>query len=107
MTPHHMQLAGELISRIDRHFCFKDRHRGYTLRKPGSRAFGYVRFNVRGKSAGKYMVYAYSPFDDPRVMFQNETEATTNHGWWCVVNPDDEDTIRYVISVLESSYDHK
>ena len=53
------------------------------------------------------MVYAYSPFDDPRGMFENETEATTNHGWWCVVNPDDEDTIRYVISVLESSYDRK
>ena len=105
--PHHMRRAKELISRIDRHFCLKDWHRGYTLRKPGSQAFGYVRFNVRGERAGKYMVYAYSPFDDPRNMFKNETVATSHHSWRCVVRPDDENTIRHVISVLESSYDQK
>ena len=97
--PHHMQLAKELISRIDRDFCLKDRHRGYTLRKPGSQAFGYVRFNVRGERASKYMVYAYCPFDDPWEMFENETETISHHGWRCVVNPDDENTIRYVVSV--------
>lgn len=41
-------------------------------------------------------------------MFENDTTGGQGRrGWTCVVDPDDKEAIRYVIAVLESSYDQK
>ena len=85
-----------------------DRANGYDLEKPGATRIGYIRFNVGGETPGKYRIYVYEPFNDPRGMFDNESTGNgRGRGWTCVAGPGDEDAIRYVISVLESSYDQK
>ena len=107
--PYHLQRAMELADRINREIGLvkNDRHRGYHLQKPGATHIGFVRFNIARESAGKYTVYAYWKFDDPQKKFENQTKGKPNQAWFCVVSPDDEDLIRYVITVLESSYDYK
>ena len=102
-----LELAKDLIGRIERRVCLKERDNGYNVKKPGAQLVGFVRFNMARSNAGKYMVYAYQPFCDPRGMFENCTNGKPSQSWKCVVNPNDEDTIRYVIAVLESSYDMK
>ena len=107
-NPHHqLQQAEGFARRIDRQICLRERHNGYALVKPGTKHFGFVRFNVRGTGAGRYIAYAYCPFSDPVGRFQNTTKGKPNQAWWCVANPDYQEAIGYVITVLESSYDQK
>ena len=96
----------EFIGRIARDIELVSRQNGYDLQKPGSTRIGFVRFNIGGKDRGNYRVYVYEPFSDPRGMFENN-HASPARGWTCVVDPGDESDVRYVVSVLESSYDQK
>ena len=82
------------------------RHSGYDLQKPGSTRIGHVRYNIGGQDRDRYRIYAYEPFSDPRHRFANNS-ANSRRGWNCLVNPDNDDDMGYVISVLESSYDQK
>ena len=105
---HQQQRALELIDRIDRNINPVDRHGGYDLAKPGSTRIGYVRFNIGGRDAGNYRVYTYEPFSDPRGRFRNDSGGGQGRrGWTCLVGPNNEEDIRYVVNVLESSYDQK
>ena len=51
-------------------------------------------------------MYAYEPFSDPRGRFDND-HTNPARGWTCVVDRSNDSDIRYVVSVLESSYDQK
>ncbi len=105
-TTSQQQRALEFIELIDRDVSPVDRHKGYDLEKPGRKPrVGFVRFNVRGPDRDKYRVYVYQPFFDPRGKFVND--RSTSRGWTCVVHPDDVEGMRYVVSVLESSYDQR
>lgn len=100
--------ALKLIDRIDRNVDLTDRHGGYDLGKPASTRIGHVRFNIGGRDAGNYRVYAYEPFSDPRGRFHNDSGGGKGRrGWTCLVGPRDEEDIRYIVEVLESSYDQK
>ena len=105
MTSDQQHLARDLIARVGRCVHLKERHGGYEVCMPGSRQIGHVRFNIGGRDKGRYSVYAYHPFSDPRGRFQNRTRDRSNRGWRCVVDPGNEEDVRYVIGVLESSYD--
>ena len=105
--PSQLQLAHKFANLINRDICLKEHHRGYSLVKPEGPHIGFVRFNVKGKNACRYTVYVYGAFDDSQGFFVNETKGTRSRGWLCTVNPDDGDAKRYVIAVLESSYDRK
>ena len=107
--PNHLRRAQQFAHRINRRISLRENHndRGYYLTKPGVQDIGFVRFNTHGRNAGKYSVYAFFPFDDPRGLFQNNTKDKPNSAWWCTVNPNDEATTKYVVAVLESSYDQK
>ena len=65
--PYHLQRAKEFAHRVNREIVLveNDHHRGYFLEKPGATRIGFVRFNIGGKSPGKYIVYADWKFDDP------------------------------------------
>ena len=105
---HQQQRALELIDRINRDINLVDRHGGYDLAKPGSTRIGHVRFNIGGRDAGNYRVYAYEPFSDPRGLFDNDSGGGQGRrGWTCLAGPGNEEDIRYVVDVLESSYDQK
>ena len=92
---------------IDREVTPVPRQGGFDLERLGRKPrVGYVRANVGGDDRGRYRVYVYEPFDDPRGMFENFSEGHPR-GWTCVVDPNDEDDVRYVVSVLESSYDQR
>ena len=106
MDPAREQRTMDFISRIARDIELEPRHDGYDMQKPGSTRIGFVRFNIGGKDRGKYRMYAYDPFFDPGGRFENN-HANLARGWTCVVDPSDESDMRYVISVLESSYDQK
>jgi YgiT-type zinc finger domain-containing protein len=106
MGPVREQRTMDFISRIARDIEPEPRQNGYDLQKPGSTRIGFVRFNIGGKDRGKYRVYAYEPFADPQGRFEND-HASPRRGWTCVVDPSDESKIRYVVAVLESSYDQK
>ncbi len=107
ITPQ-QQRALEFISLVGRDVRPIVRHRGYDMEKPGGvRRVGFVRFNIGGTDRGKYRVYVYEPFSDPRGMFVDNMKAGRGMGWTCVVHPDDVEGMEYVISVLESSYDQK
>ena len=106
MDPSQDRLARGFIGRIARDVELVERARGYDLQKPGSTRIGHVRYNVGGRDRGRYRVYAYEPFADPRQRFANNS-ANSRRGWTCLVNPDNDDDIGYIISVLESSYDQK
>lgn len=107
MTDDQQQRAQCLIAGIGRCVQLKERGGGYEVWRPDSHRIGHVRFNVKGKDQGKYSVYAYCPFSDPREKFQNNHGNQRNDGWRCVVDPGNEEDLRYVIRVLESSYDMK
>ena len=107
MTSDQQQLAERLITRIGHRVQMEERGGGYEVWIPGFRRIGHVRFNVKGKDRGKYSVYAYYPFSDPREKFRNNHGNQRNDGWRYVVDPGNEDDLRYVIRVLESSYDMK
>ena len=107
MTDDQQQLAESLIARIGRCVQMEERGGGYEVWIPDFRRIGHVRFNVKGKDQGKYSVYAYYPFSDPREKFQNNHGNQRNDGWRCVVGPGNEEDLRYAIRVLESSYDMK
>ncbi len=81
--------------------------RGFQLERPDKSRFGFVRFNIAGKNPGMYRVYAYWPFNDPHKLFENRYRDNRPQGWTCVVDPDDEDKVRHVIRVLESSHDQR
>ena len=98
--------AKAFIRRIDRKIDMVERHNGYDLKKSGSTRVGYVRYNIGGQNRGLYQVYVYGDFSDPQQRFVNE-QASGNRGSHCLVNPDDENAMRYAVSVLESSYDQK
>ena len=106
MNPVQDERAREFADRINRRTSLVERQNGYDLEKPGSTRIGYVRFNIRGNDSGRYRLYAYEPFNDPRGRFEND-HASPRRGWTCVVDPVDEADLRYVISVMESSYDQK
>ena len=106
MPPIQEQRTLEFVNRVSRSIELVPRQNGYDLQKPGSTRIGYVRFNIGGKDKGRYRVYAYEPFSDPRRRFDND-HANPARGWTCVVDPSNDSDIRYVISVLESSYDQK
>ena len=38
----------KFAQKIGRPVEFKDRHNGYQLRVPGGKAFGFIRYNVKG-----------------------------------------------------------
>ena len=107
MTSDQQQLAREPTGRIARCIRLKERGGGYEVWVPGFRRIGHIRFNIKGKDRGRYSVYAYHPFSDPRGKFQNKTGSQSNQGWRCAVDPGNEEDLRYVIRVLESSYDMK
>ena len=60
MTRDQEQMAQEFIRRIGREVSPKQLGAGYSLRRvDGTRyRFGFIRYNVRGSNAGKYMVQA-------------------------------------------------
>ena len=100
--------ATQLIDRIARNLHLVDRQGGYDLEKPGSTRIGHVRFNIRGQNPGSYRVYVYEPFSDPRGRFHSYTASGGGRrGWTCLVDPGDESALRYVVTVLESSYEQK
>ena len=66
MTSDQQHLARDLIARVGRCVHLKERHGGYEVCMPGSRQIGHVRFNIGGRDKGRYSVYAYHPFSDPR-----------------------------------------
>lgn len=108
LTGHALQLqrAQELISRIDRDIGRKEVKRGYDLAKPDLTRIGHVSFNIGGPNPGKYRVYVYQEFSDPRGLFYNNSGGgQARRGWTCLVDPENEDEIQYVVEVLESSYD--
>ena len=94
----------EIISRIGRPVEreWKSKPRGYSLRKPGGPQFGFVRFNISRQHVGKYTVYAYRPFSDPKQLLV-DTKAGREGRFF--VDPSDGDAVRYAISVLESAWD--
>ena len=97
----------DFIGLIDREMTPVPLAGGFDLERLGhSPRVGYVRSNVDGDDRGRYRVYAYEPFDDPRGRFENFSGGDPR-GWTCVVDPNDEDDVRYVVSVLESSYDQR
>ena len=97
----------DFIRLIDREVTPVPRHGGFDLERRGHKPrIGYVRFNVGGDDRGTYRVYAYEPFGDPQGRFENHSEGNPR-GWTCVVHPNDVDDVRYVVSVLESSYDQR
>ena len=104
MTRDQEQMTQEFIRRIGREVSPKQLGAGDSLRRAdGTRyRFGFIRYNVRGSNAGKYMVQAIGyGRDDPRGKFQgHDTWA-----WWYVA-PSDEDGVRYAVQILESCYDH-
>ena len=101
-----LERAMEFIDLIARDLTFVMRHGGYDLGKPGSIRIGFVRFNIGGKDKGYYRAYAYSPFSDPQSRFVSDSASPTR-GWTFVFHTDDEEDVRYAVSVLESSYDQK
>ena len=65
-----LEMAREFIGRLEREVRLKERHNGYEVKKPGSTFIGYVRYNTAQRNAGKYVIYAYYPFDDSEGRFQ-------------------------------------
>ncbi len=108
MDPFQKRRALDFVDRIDRRPRVKKvpRQRGYDLEKPGSTRIGYIRYNIGGQDAGRYRVYAYEPFSDPKKRFKNDHKSL-RRGWTYVFDPANEDAVRYAVSVLESSYDQK
>ena len=98
-----LERARELIDRLDREVCLKERHNGYNIRKPGSTCIGYVRFNIARKNAGRYVVYAYPPYVDPEGRFQEAGHSRP--GWNVFITPEDAELIQYTLQVLRSAYD--
>ena len=97
----------EFIDRIGREPIERrwwPKHRGYILYSYGSQRFGFVRFNVGGRNAGMFAVYAlrYRHSDDPDGRFSPDADPAQHLG---IVSPDDEDEIRYALRVLRASYD--
>ena len=108
MNPVQKQRASDFVNRIDRRPRVKKeiRQGGYNLVKPGSTRIGHIRYNIGGTDAGRYRVYAYTPFSDPEKRFRNDSKSDSR-GWTYVFDPANEDAVRYAVSVLESSYDQK
>ena len=106
----HLYVTWRLLRGVRRNFELAERLGGRDLRVPGGRAFGFARFNVRGRHAGSLRVYPYDRFfrqhrHDPRRLFTNNSPSNRGRGWTCLVDPDDEGKMRYVIGVLEGCYD--
>ena len=99
----------EIINRIGRAVEqeWDNRDRGYCLRKPGAARFGFVRFNIGGKNARKYAIYAYKPFPDPRELFVDPSTDKKGQEGKYFVDPGDEDANGYAVIVLESAWDGK
>ena len=104
MTSDQQRLAGDLIARVGRCVHLKERHGGHGVCMPGSRQPGRVRFNIGGRDRGRYSAHARHPSSDPRGRSQNRTRDRSDRGRRCVVDPGNEEDVRYVIGVLESSY---
>lgn len=102
-TTGQLERAHELIDRLDQKICQRERHNGYEIRKPGSTYLGYARYNIAGSNAGKYVVYAYYPFNDPDYRFQKVGQS--GRGWNLFITPEDAGLIQYTLQVLRSAYD--
>ena len=107
MSAEQRERPHEFIDRIGREPVERrwwPNHRGYRLYSHGSQRFGFVRFNVEGRNAGMFAVYAlrYRSYDDPDSRF-NPNAAPAQH--FCPVDPRNEEEIRYALRVLRASYD--
>ena len=78
---------------------------GYYLSIGSRPDFGFVRYNVLNTqgNAYRFAIYARAPFDDPRGRFENQHTNPNRFGWRCIVDPDDERDIAYVVGVLQSA----
>ena len=94
----------ELVSLVGRplEWEWKPKANGYSLRKPGSSQFGFVRYNLHRQNAHRYTVYARRPFSDARK-WAAETGGGNEGRFF--VDPNDADAVGYVVSVLESAWD--
>ena len=97
-TTEQLERAQEFIDRLDRKICLKERQNGYQIGKPSSTYIGYVRYNTVRSNAGKYVVYAYHPFDDPEGRFQEA--GNSRPGWNVFITPEDAELIQYTLEVL-------
>lgn len=102
-TTDQLERAQELIDRLDREICLKERHNGYTLKKPGSTDIRFVRYNTIGRNAGKYVIYTYFPYVDPEGRFQQA--GNRRPGWNVFITPEDAELFQYTLQVLRSAYD--
>lgn len=113
MDPIQDRRAMDFIRRIERDVERVQKSNGYTLKKRKSgrrcRNIGYVRYNIAKDNEGLYTVYVHGQretFSDPQQRFVNN-QASDYQGWHYIFDPDDENAMRYAVSVLESSYDQK
>ena len=51
----------------------------------------------------RFTIYARAPFEDPRGRFENWNTGPNRFGWRCIVDPNDESDIAYVVGVLRSA----
>ena len=107
-----MDRAKEFAQQVQREVWLEEdvcHQRGYFLRPPSKskRRVGFVRYNVAGPNAGRFAVYAYCPFDDPRGKFQNLHKGQDDTGWRIFIDPADQATVQYAVKVLESAWDYR
>ncbi len=93
----------KFAQKIGRQVKFKDRHNGYQLSVPGGKAFGFIRYNVKGAESGKFVVYVYRRDADPRGIFKPQPKNPNDiHLFF---SPDDHKKVEYVVEVLRRAYE--
>lgn len=103
--------AWQFVQRVQRkvrlmgHKWDERNQRGYYLLTPARERFGFVRFNIAGDNKGRFVVYAYPPYEDPRGLFFNPRRGQPNDGWRTFIDPADLTTKEYAVKVLESAWD--
>ncbi len=107
MNAEQLERPHEFIDQIGREPIRREwwqKHSGYRLYSHGSQRFGFVRFNIGGSNPRMFAIYAlrYRPSDDPEGIFSPEA-APAQH--LAIVDPDNDDDIRYALAVLRASYD--
>ena len=104
-----MNRAKEFTQQIQREVRLTESDNGYSLLAPSEpeRLVGFVRYNVAGCNARRFAVYAYYPFVDDKVKFQNCQEGQRNDGWHIFIDPVDQATVQYAVKVLESAWDYR
>ena len=86
-------------------YVWSEKDRGYMLWTPAGPRFGFVRFNIARANAGRFAVYVYAPFEDPRGLFLNCQRGQPYHAWHTFIDPADLTTMEYAVKVLESAWD--